>query len=100
MGFGGHKLIVSRTLLWDLSILVQTGQTLQSSFPDLPKGLEEKDLASVLRPQGYKRFLLKMSCSTRRRNFPTVLAACIIWVYLNIWERFSCAYREYYSVKC
>lgn len=49
MGFGGHKLIVSRTLLWDLSILVQTGQTLQSSFPDLPKGLEEKGLKKMAR---------------------------------------------------
>lgn len=31
------------------SILVQMGQTLQSSFPDLPKGLEEKGLKKMAR---------------------------------------------------
>lgn len=115
------KVVGRRALLWGLSTLVQRGQTLRLPFPDLPEVLEEKRLKKKARgflrgaqcpcpgvclcpgQQGCKKlalFLLKMSCSTMKRNFPTVPAACMIWVYLNIWKMFSCAYREYYMVKC
>lgn len=34
----------SQDFVWDLSILVRGGGTLQSSFPNLPEVLEEKGL--------------------------------------------------------
>lgn len=51
VALGGHILFSARTLLWDLSILVQRGQTLQSPFPDLPEVLEEeKRLEKIVGP--------------------------------------------------
>lgn len=69
---------------------------------EVPNGPTQAS-ASALGPQGPKEwalFLLRMNCSSVKGNFPTRLASCMIWIYLNIWKTCSCAYRKYYSVKC
>lgn len=92
-----------------------------ASFSDLPvvlegkKGLEKVARAFLRRalwlcpgiclgsrPQGPRKsalWLLRMSHSTMKGNFPTALASRVIWVYVNVWKSLPYAYRDH-SVKC